>query len=258
MVPLFAALAYALSLLLIALWMPALILVWLVTLPFDPTRRIAGRFLRFLAVFIAHTFRYWKVRVLGGWPPGKDTYVVVSNHQSMLDIFLISHMPREMKWIAKESLFKIPWVGWMLRFSGDIPVKRGDPQSAQKVMARARWYLDHGMHVMIFPEGTRTRSGKLLPFKSGAFRLAIEAGVPVLPLAVSGTAEGMPADGPWVRPARPTARILEPISTAGMGPGDVVRLRDLARARIAAALGETVAAQAVEVPEDAPGAGQAG
>src|SRR6266568_504416 len=172
-VHLVAALAYVLSMLAMALWMPALILVWAVAALLVQNRRIAGRFLRFLAVLIAHTFPYWKVSVIGKWPPGKTTYVVVSNHQSMLDIFLISHLPREMKWIGKESLFKIPWAGWMLRFSGDIPVKRGDPHSAQKAMVRAREYLAGGMHVMIFPEGTRTRTGKLLPFKSGAFRLAI-------------------------------------------------------------------------------------
>ncbi|BDG09176.1 lysophospholipid acyltransferase family protein [Anaeromyxobacter paludicola] len=250
-----ALLAYVLSILAIVLWMPALLLVLAVTLPFDRNRRVAGRFLRFLAVFIAHTFPYWKVRVEGRWPAGKGAYVVVSNHQSMLDIFLISHLPREMKWIGKESLFKIPWAGWMLRLSGDIPVKRGDAASGKEVMAKARRYLDRGMHVMIFPEGTRTRTGKLLPFKSGAFRLAIEAGVPVLPIAVSGTAEGMPADGPWVRPASPTARILAPIPTAGMGPGDVARLRDLARARIAEALGETVTAQGPEGAGDSSRAG---
>ena len=250
LVPLFAFLAYLVSLAAIVLWMPALVALWLVTLPFDRTRRVPGRFLRFLAVFIAHTFPFWKLKVEGSWPAGKGPCVVVSNHQSMLDIFLISHLPREMKWIAKESLFQIPWVGWMFRFSGDIPVKRGDAQSAQVVMARARWYLDHGMNVMIFPEGTRTRTGKLLPFKSGAFRLAIEAGVSVLPLAVSGTAEGMPAGGPWVRPARATVRILDPLPTAGLGPTDATALRNLARARIAEAIGVEVGAQAEEIPED--------
>ncbi len=141
-----------------------------------------------------------------------------------------------MKWVAKEELFRVPWIGWMFRLSGDIPVRRGDAESGRDVLARARWYLDRGMSVMMFPEGTRSRDGRMLPFKSGAFRLAIEAGVPVLPVAVHGTAGGMPKGSPWVRPTRAWARILEPVETAGMTEADVPRLRDLARARIADAL----------------------
>ena len=126
---------------------------------------------------------------------------MVANHQSMLDILLLSHLPREMKWVAKESLFRTPWVGWMLRMSGDIPVRRGDAESGGEALARARRrYLARGMSIMIFPEGTRSATGTLLPFKNGAFRLAIEAGVPVLPVAVNGTGAGMPKGGPVGEP----------------------------------------------------------
>jgi 1-acyl-sn-glycerol-3-phosphate acyltransferase len=99
------------------------------------------------------------------------------------------------------------------------------------------------MSVMIFPEGTRSAKGTLLPFKSGAFRLAIEAGVPVLPIAVHGTAHGMPKGGPWVRPCRAFARILPPVSTAGRTPDDVGRLKDEVRRMIAAELPGDVAAR---------------
>jgi len=92
------------------------------------------------------------------------------------------------------------------------------------------------MSVMIFPEGTRSAKGTLLPFKSGAFRLALDAQVPVLPIAVHGTAQGMPKGGPWVRPCRAFARILPPIETVGRPPEDAVRLRDEVRRRIAAEL----------------------
>ncbi len=235
-VPLIAAVAYLLSIAAIIVWLPAMTLLWAATAPFDPTRRVAGRFLRWCAVFATFAFPLWRIRIEGRWPPGRRAYVVVSNHQSMLDIFMLSRLPREMKWVAKEELFRVPWVGWMFRLAGDIPVRRGDAESAREVLARARCYLDRGMNVMMFPEGTRSRDGRVLPFKSGAFRLAIEAGAPVLPIAVSGTAEGMPKGSPWVRPARPWARILQPIETAGMTDADTSRLRDLARERITAAL----------------------
>ena len=229
-----AVVGYPVALALIVLALPVQALLLALTLPFDRNRRVAGRFLRIVGVLLSCCFPPWRLRVEGRFP-GKGPYVVVANHQSILDILLLSHLPREMKWVGKESLFKLPWVGWMLRMTGDIPIRRGDPESGGEALARAREYLRRGMSVMIFPEGTRSAKGALLPFKSGAFRLAVDAGVPILPVAVSGTAHGMPKGGPWVRPCRATARILEPVE---VGPfrEDPTGLRDEVRARIAATL----------------------
>jgi 1-acyl-sn-glycerol-3-phosphate acyltransferase len=103
-------------------------------------------------------------------------------------------------------------------------------------MDKSRRYLENGMSVMIFPEGTRSEDGKLLPFKPGAFKLAVAAGVPLLPIAVSGSARGLPKGSYWVRPAKITIRILEPVPTAGLKGRDVRRLRDDVTGRIARAL----------------------
>ena len=233
-----AAVGYPFAALILVAALPLQILLFAVTRPFDPNRVVAGRFLRLVGVALSLAFPPWRLRVEGRWPAGRGPFVVVANHQSILDILLLSRLPREMKWVAKASLFAVPWAGWMLRLAGDIPVRRGDPESGGEALARARAYLDRGMSVMVFPEGTRSTTGELLPFKTGAFRLALEAGVPVLPVAVSGTGAGMPKGGPWVRPCRAIARILEPIGTDGRGPRDAPRLRDEARARIAAGLAE--------------------
>src|SRR4051794_8741671 len=97
-----------------------------------------------------------------------------------------------MKWLSKASMFTVRVAGWSLGLAGDIPVKRGDQDSAKGAMARCRAWLERGAHVMMFPEGTRSRTNELLPFKDGAFRLAIETGAAVLPIAVSGTRKALP------------------------------------------------------------------
>src|SRR6185437_5294440 len=109
----------------------------LVTLPFDRTRRIAGRFFRLTAVTAARLSPMWRFKTLGTMPrPFNGHTVVVSNHMSHLDSFLISFLPWEMKWLAKSSLFKIPFIGWSMRWAGDIPVVRGATDSINVAMAK--------------------------------------------------------------------------------------------------------------------------
>jgi 1-acyl-sn-glycerol-3-phosphate acyltransferase len=238
-----AAISYVVSVLIIVLGLPVLALLVAVTLPFDETRRIPGLFLRRLGSTPTYVFPFWTVRIQGSQPES-GAYVCTSNHQSFLDIFGMSRQKREMKWIAKEEIFKLPFFGLYFRLSGDIPVNRGDRESGGAALQKARWYLDRGMPVMIFPEGTRSRDGKMGAFKPGAFRLAIEAQVPILPVAVTGSAYGMPKGSPWIRPTLVLVRVLEPIETKGMTGADVVRLMTTTRDRIGAAEAELRAERA--------------
>jgi 1-acyl-sn-glycerol-3-phosphate acyltransferase len=232
--------------------LPIQLVLWLVTRPFDRNLVASGQFLRFVGVLLGNTYRPWKFRVEGAWPAEGGPFVVVANHQSLLDIVLLSRMPREMKWVGKEELFKIPWIGWMLRLTGDIAVRRGDSESGGEAVAKARAYLQRGMNVMIFPEGTRSRDARLLPFKKGAFRLAIEVGVPVLPVVLSGTAEGFQKGGTTVGPCDAVARILPPVPTRGLSQADAAALRDRVRAAFVAALPkDQVVPAPVESPEEA-------
>jgi 1-acyl-sn-glycerol-3-phosphate acyltransferase len=226
-----AILAYVFSALVLFVWLPLTALLFVLTAPFDPNRALVGRFVRLSGALISRSFPPWRLRIEGQVPKGR-AFVVVSNHQSFLDVFMLCNVPREMKWMAKESLHKTPWTGWMMRMAGDIALRRGDVSSASGALAKARAYLLRGMSVFVFAEGTRSKDGTLLPFKSGAFRLAIEAGAPVLPVVIEGTAGGMPKGSPWVRPTKAVARILEPIEVAGLGIPDVQRLRDEVRGRI--------------------------
>jgi 1-acyl-sn-glycerol-3-phosphate acyltransferase len=204
----------------------------------DLTPRMAGRWFRRMGRTATRLTPLWRITISGAAPAdiSSRSYVVVSNHLSSTDPFLLSHLPWDMRWIAKEELFKMPVVGWLMRLSGDIPLRRGDGNSVRRMLDECKTTLERGLSVMIFPEGTRSRDGRLQPFKDGAFKLAIDAQVAVLPIAVSGTEACLPKGSRWPAEAQPVLRVLEPIPTHGLGVDDVDRLRDLAHARIAAAL----------------------
>jgi 1-acyl-sn-glycerol-3-phosphate acyltransferase len=127
--------------------------------------------------------------------PG-ETYLVMSNHQSLYDVpVLFRVIGGNIRMIAKKELFGVPVFGAALAAGGFISIDRGDRKAAIKSLQRARDLLASGTHVWIAPEGTRSRSGQLMPFKKGAFYLALEARLPVLPVTVRGTRDALPADG---------------------------------------------------------------
>jgi 1-acyl-sn-glycerol-3-phosphate acyltransferase len=207
----------------------------LMTLPFDPGRKIAGRWLRLEAVTAAKLSPFWDFRLHGPRPaPPRGKTVVVSNHESNADPFLISLLPWEMKWLAKASLFKVPFVGWGMWLAGDIPVVRGDVASGRGALEDCARWLDRGVPVLIFPEGTRSSTGELLPFRDGAFRLAIETGADVLPIAVAGTARSLPKHSWRFSRARGRVAVGTPLSTRGMTAEDIPRLKAAAREQIQA------------------------
>jgi 1-acyl-sn-glycerol-3-phosphate acyltransferase len=210
--------------------------IWLVTAPFDPGRYHAGRAFRQLAVVHVTLSRLWKFETEGRPPEGpRRPYVVVSNHESYADIFLACHFPWEMKWLSKHTIFKIPVMGWMMRMALDVPVRRGQRESGIAALAECRDRLARRVSVMIFAEGTRSPTADLLPFKDGAFHLAIESRVPILPIAIAGTRNCMAKHSFAFRHAHAKARVLEPISTEGLTRADLGALRDRTRAAIDAA-----------------------
>jgi 1-acyl-sn-glycerol-3-phosphate acyltransferase len=210
--------------------------VWLVTAPFDKGRYHAGRAFRQLAVTVTTLNPLWHFETDGEAPSDpRLPYVAVSNHESYADIFLISHFPWEMKWLSKDTIFKIPVMGWMMRMARDIPIKRGKRESVVSAMQGCRDRLGRRVSVMIFPEGTRSKTEELLPFKDGAFKLAIEAQVPILPIAVAGTRHCMAKHSFQFRRARAKARVLAPIPTVGLTNADVPALRDRTQAIVDAA-----------------------
>jgi 1-acyl-sn-glycerol-3-phosphate acyltransferase len=210
-------------------------LIW----PFDRNHRLRGRFFRNIAVTAMRLSPMWTAVRHGPIPKEiRGRSVVVSNHVSHLDTFLLAGLPWEMKWLSKRSVFNIPFIGWSMWLTGDIPVVRGSTASIAQAMQRCAAYLQREMPICIFPEGTRARSDAMLPFKDGAFRLAIEQGADILPLAVAGTQLGLPKHSWRFGFSRGVVMVGTPVSTAGMGISQVGALRDQVRQQISRMLDE--------------------
>jgi len=216
--------------------------------PFDPVNYYGGRLFRRLGVLIVTSTPRWKFEVRGT-PPANPRlpYVVLANHESFADMLLLCHLPWEMKWLSKASIMRVPLFGWMMWSVRDIPVHRGLSSSAKAAMVESRDRLSKRASVMMFPEGTRSKTSEMLPFKDGAFRLAIEAGVPLLPLALFGTRNAIAKHDWRINPSHAVVEILEAEPTEGLTLKDIPALKERLRIRIGEArnrLREELAAEA--------------
>ena len=146
--------------------------------------------------------------------PGRS-YIYMANHQSNADIpVLLGRLPVQFRWLAKAELFKIPILGRAMRGVGYISIDRSNRKSAFESLTRAARTIRNGTSVMIFPEGTRSRDGNLLPFKKGGFVLSVDSGVPIVPIIIRGTRDIIPKGRLMIRPAPVTMEILDPVETA--------------------------------------------
>lgn len=160
-----------------------------------------------------------KISVSGSELIPDGPIIVMSNHASNFDILVMQgYFPRPLSWIAKKELFSIPVFGWSMRRGGYIALDRGDGRKALKSMDEAAQKIKSGTSVIIFPEGTRTRDGQLLPFKRGGFLVAIKAGVPVVPVSIVGSFDINPGGSLGLNMGRPVdLKIHAPITLpAGM------------------------------------------
>lgn len=211
-------------------WLPLMAITRLVTLPFDKGRYWVGYLFRQIGVVTATLNPLWRFRVTGTIPRNpRRPYVVVSNHESFVDILLISHLPWEMKWLSKVEILRIPVLGWDMVLAGDVPVERGTRKSALKAMRRCQEVLEQKVSVMMFPEGTRSETDEMLPFKEGAFRLAIDSKVPILPVVVLGTRTALAKHDWRFGKSHAEVRVLEPIETEGLTTKDVPALTERVR-----------------------------
>ncbi|MDD5477170.1 MAG: lysophospholipid acyltransferase family protein [Candidatus Omnitrophica bacterium] len=208
--------------------------------PFDKNKKITHAQCFWWSDAVIGLNPFWSVKVKGleNIDP-KKTYVIIANHQSMADIAVLYQLKAQFKWVAKASLFNVPFIGWCLSLIKHIRLTRGDFASIKEIYHQASAWLQKDMSVLFFPEGTRSTNDRMGEFQNGAFKLAIKERKPILPVCIKGTQEAIPK-GSWIFNTKVTGvvTVLPEIATDGFGPGDFASLRDTVRFKIQEALEE--------------------
>jgi 1-acyl-sn-glycerol-3-phosphate acyltransferase len=219
---------------------PVALLIWAVTVLFDRRLVALHQFTCFWASLYSWLNPVWRVRIEGREKIAPDVaYVMVVNHQSLLDILVLFRLFTHFKWVSKIENFRVVFVGWNMSLNRYIKLRRGDKDSVEQMMQACETALAEGSSIMMFPEGTRSADGRLKPFKHGAFTLAQRMRVPILPIVVEGTAAALPKRG-FVLQGRHAIRIrvLDAIPHARFANLSVDALTEQVRDVFAAELGE--------------------
>lgn len=212
---LFAALICTIFMVLSAV---ALVVCW----PFDRSRRVVHELSRILVRTFYFVPPFWRQQVIGREQVDrKKSYVIILNHRTVIDIPTLYYIPLNFRWVSKREVFKTPFFGQYLVLHGDICIDRGHAAEAmEKLLRDGKMWLDRGASVAIFPEGTRSKDGEIHRFKAGAFTLAHEAGVDILPIVTTGTNTLIKPNGMYNWHNHITIKVLPPV------PASVVRVTD--------------------------------
>ena len=233
---------------LVYLWAPVANLLWylytivmgsvsLLLWPFDRTGELQHACARWWCRLVAWTI-FARIRVHGvehvqrGRP-----YVYMANHASLIDTpALFAYLPHQFRIMAKKSLFNVPFMGWHLRTAGHFPIDQGNPRKTAISLRRVIEGVKNGRSLAVFPEGKRTDDGQLQKFEPGAFKIALKAGVPIVPVTIRGTFAMLPRTTLAPRPGRVDVIVGEPIDTTAYTEKTLAALIERTRAAIAANL----------------------
>jgi 1-acyl-sn-glycerol-3-phosphate acyltransferase len=205
---------------------PLTFIIWLLVLPFDRERFVVHWILMYQSLILVKLMPIWKIKIEGREKAVKGTtYVIISNHQSLLDILLINCLRLRFKWISKIENIKLPFLGWYLRMAGYITIDRGNEESKMEMLEKSSGCLKRKISIMLFPEGTRSLNSNIGFFKRGAFQLALGAQVPILPILIDGTGGILPKHGLIFNSGHHiTIRVLDPVQPESFGTGNVDEL----------------------------------
>jgi 1-acyl-sn-glycerol-3-phosphate acyltransferase len=236
------------STVLIYLWAPVANLLWylytivmgtlsLLLSPFDRTGEMQHWCARWWCRLVAWTiFARIHVRGVEHVQPGRP-YVYMANHASLIDTpALFAYLPYQFRIMAKKSLFSVPFMGWHLRTAGHFPIDHENPRKTATSLRRVIEGVKNGMSLAVFPEGQRTEDGRLQKFETGAFKIAVRAGVPIVPVTIRGTFAMLPRTTLAPRPGRVDVILSEPIDTTAYNDKTLPDLIEGTRAAIAAHL----------------------
>jgi|WetSurMetagenome_2_1015567.scaffolds.fasta_scaffold75291_2 1-acyl-sn-glycerol-3-phosphate acyltransferase len=199
------------------------LIIWLLVLPFDSRRIVTHYYTKFWARLYLLINPWWTLTIDNREMADRSKPVIlVSNHQSIMDIALLLQLNVQFRWVCKVELVLIPVVGWVIRMNRHILVRRGDRQSVYDMAEACKRSLSEGISVYMFPEGTRTMYGDLGPFKDGAFILAKETGTEIMPVIIDGASVALPKKGLLFRGRQHfRIRVLKKI------PGEVIQALSL-------------------------------
>ncbi|MEZ5020264.1 MAG: lysophospholipid acyltransferase family protein [Bacteroidales bacterium] len=218
---------------------PVALLLWLLALAFDRRRLMNNRWMVIQGIVLTKMSPFWKVIVDGREKlDQKQVYIIIPNHQSLLDIVFFNMLRHRLRWVSKIEIFRVPLVGWEMKMVKYIELIRGNKASVIKMMEKCVESLQDGISVVIFPEGTRSLTGAIGKFKSGAFQLAVKTDKPLLPVLIDGTGEIMPKKGGIIFRNRRIVRIrvLDPIFPGQFGTGDPEELASRVQAMMVTAM----------------------
>ena len=191
--------------------------------PFQKSRRIVHEMSRYLALSFLLPFPR-RVEGLEN-VDRRERYVIVLNHQAMVDIGALYHVPLNFRWVSKREVYKVPFFGQFLFLHGDICIDRGRAAEAMEQLLReGRMWIARGASVAVFPEGTRSKDGEIHRFKAGAFTLAKEAGADILPVVLDGTKSLIGPKGLFDWRNRITIRVLPPVPAGEVASADTHEL----------------------------------
>ena len=206
-------------------------IIWLVVLPFDRKKLVTHCFtIGWTRLYLAIN-PGWRIQIEGMDRIDKmKHYILISNHQSIIDIALLLQLRVNFKWVSKIELAGFPFVGWVIWMNDHILVRRGDKQSVVQMSEACKRSLSEGFSIFMFPEGTRTSDGEIKPFKEGAFVMAKDNGIPILPVVLDGASKALPRKGFWFKAGQLfTIKVLDAIPAETVNELDLQELIHHAR-----------------------------
>lgn len=213
---------------------PIAVIIRIVTTPFDRSLIVLNYFSHLWGALYFWTNPFWSIKIIGRDKfVANQPYVIISNHLSTIDVLAASLLFTHFKWVSKIENFKIPFIGWTMFLNRYVAIKRGGISSIKNMISQSKAHLENGSSVFIFPEGSRSNDGQLKSFKTGAFKIAQEMQVPIMPVVLTDTDKAVPKSSLHFKGHQKiSVEVLEPILPHQYQDLSLKELTALAHARI--------------------------